>query len=340
MVTMQDVARQAGVSVMTVSNVINGRPHVRDATRDRVLTAIDDLGYAVNAAARSLRQGRTGVIGLAIPDIDRPYFGQLAELIIERAAADGYEVVIEHTGAERVRELGALRHSRLRSYDGLVISAVNLSGADAALFRGELPVVVLGERSYDEKVDHVVMPNEEGGALVARHLVEEGATSLAMIGGRYDPSRPDWAGNLRAAGFVEAAAAAGTPVDDRLTVEAEYSLGGGRDALGRLLATGIRFDGLFCATDVLAIGAIRGLHDRGIRVPGDVLVAGFDDVPLAEYTVPSVTSLSPDHRGMVDAALSMLLARIAGERETGDYREHVSQPRLVARESSNGAALP
>ena len=103
MVTMQDVARQAGVSVMTVSNVINGRPHVRDATRDRVLTAIDDLGYAVNAAARSLRQGRTGVIGLAIPDIDRPYFGQLAELIIARAAADGYEVVIEHTGADRER---------------------------------------------------------------------------------------------------------------------------------------------------------------------------------------------------------------------------------------------
>ncbi|GAT71960.1 transcriptional regulator [Microbacterium sp. HM58-2] len=338
MVTMQDVARQAGVSVMTVSNVINGRPHVRDATRDRVLTAIDDLGYAVNAAARNLRQGRTGVIGLAIPDIDRPYFGLLSELIIERAAADGYEVVIEHTGADRERELGALRHSRLRSYDGLIISAVNLSGADAALFRGELPVVVLGERSYDEKVDHVVMPNEEGGALVARHLLAEGATSLAMIGGRYDPERPDWAGNLRAAGFVEEAAEAGVTVDERLMIECEYSMPGGREAVARLLDTGLRFDGLFCATDVLAIGAIRGLRDRGIQVPDDVLVAGFDDVPLAEYTIPAVTSLAPDHRGMVDAALSMLLSRIAGERSAGDYREHISAPRLVARESTNGAA--
>ncbi|MBO0981693.1 LacI family DNA-binding transcriptional regulator [Microbacterium sp. SD291] len=334
MVTMQDVARHAGVSVMTVSNVINARPHVRDATRDRVLTAIDDLGYAVNAAARSLRQGRSGVIGLAIPDIDRPYFGQLAELIVARAAQDGYEVVIEHTGADREREIGALRHSRLRSYDGLLISAVNLSGADAALFRGELPVVVLGERSYEERVDHVVMANADGAGMIARHLIEQGARSLAMIGGVHDPAVPAGAGTLRAAGFVEAAEAEGVQVDRRMLVDCAYSFEGGLRSVEHLLGTGVPFDGLFCATDVLAIGAIRGLHERGISVPGDMLVAGFDDVPVARFTVPSVTSVAPDHAGMVDAALAMLVSRIAGERGADDYREHVSTARLQVREST------
>lgn len=336
MVTMQDVARHAGVSVMTVSNVINARPHVRDSTRDRVLAAIDELGYAVNAAARTLRQGRTGVIGLAVPEIDRPYFGRLSELIIERAEQDGYEVVVERTGADREREIAALRHSRLRSYDGLIISAVNLAGADAALFRGELPVVVLGERSYADRVDHVVMANEDGGGLVARHLIAQGARRLAMIGGVHDPEAPAGAGVLRAAGFVEAAAAEGVEIDPRLLVDCAYTFEGGRDSVGLLLDSGIPFDGLFCATDVLAIGAVRGLRDRGISVPDDILVAGFDDVPVAQFTVPSVTSIAPDHVGMADAAVSMLVSRIAGERGQDDYRQHVGAVRLEVRESTGG----
>lgn len=336
MVTMQDVARHAGVSVMTVSNVINARPHVREATRDRVLTAIEDLGYAVNASARSLRQGRTGVIGLAVPEIDRPYFGLLSELIIARAAQDGYEVVVERTGADREREIGALRHSRLRSYDGLIISAVNLAGADAALFRGELPVVVLGERAYEDTVDHVVMANAEGAGLVARHLIAQGATRLAMIGGIHDLSAPPAAGTLRAAGFVDAARAEGVHVDPRLLIDCGYTFEGGSRSVEQLLESGLPFDGLFCATDVLAIGAIRGLHDRGIAVPDDVLVAGFDDVPVARFTVPSVTSVAPDHAGMADAAVSMLVSRIAGERGSDDYRQHISTMRLEVRESTTG----
>lgn len=339
MVTMQEVARHAGVSVMTVSNVINARPHVRESTRQRVLDAIDELGYSVNAAARNLRQGRTGVIGLAVPEIDRPYFGLLSELIISRAAQHGYEVVIESTGADRERELGALQHSRLRSYDGLIISAVNLSGADAALFRADLPVVVLGERSYEERVDHVVMANAEGAGQVARHLIEQGARALAMIGGVHDPDVPAGAGTLRAAGFVEAAEAAGIRVDPRLMIDCAYSFEGGVHSVEQLLDSGLRFDGLFCATDVLAIGAIRGLRDRGIRVPDEILVAGFDDVPIARFTVPSVTSVAPDHEGMVEAALSMLVSRIAGERGADDYRQHVSTAQLRTRESTRRTGI-
>src|SRR5690606_37862171 len=123
-VTMHDVALHAGVSVMTVSNVVNGRPHVRASTRERVLASIAELGYHVNTTARSLRQGRSGVIGLAIPEIDRPYFGHLATLLIERARERGFDLVVEQTDASRDRELDAISRSRLRNYDGLVLSAV------------------------------------------------------------------------------------------------------------------------------------------------------------------------------------------------------------------------
>lgn len=335
MVTMQDVARHVGVSVMTVSNVINGREHVRAATRDRVLAAVDELGYTVNAAARNLRQGRTGVIGLAVPEIDRPYFGQLAELVVARAAQDGYAVVIEPTGADHAREIDALQHSRLRSYDGLIISAVTLSGSDEALLRGELPVVVLGERSYHERVDHVVMANADGAALIAKHLIEQGARKLAMIGGLHDESLPVGAGTLRAAGFVEAALDAGVSVDPRLFIDCDYSFAGGQRSVEHLLGTGVPFDGLFCATDVLAVGAIRGLHERGLTVPGDVLVAGFDDVSMAQFVIPSITSIAPDHIGMVEAAVAMLVSRITGDRGRDDYRQHVSTARLEVRGSTS-----
>ena len=133
--------------------------------RERVLESIAALGYHVNTTARNLRRGRTGVIGLAVPDVDRPYFGLLANLLIERAAARGFELVIEQTAARRDRELDAIDRSRLRSYDGLILSAVQLHDDDALLLKSDFPIVVLGERSYSSPLDRVVMANEQGAAM-------------------------------------------------------------------------------------------------------------------------------------------------------------------------------
>jgi DNA-binding LacI/PurR family transcriptional regulator len=291
MVTMQDVARHAGVSVMTVSNVVNEHPHVRKATREKVVASIAELGYRVNTTARSLRQGRTGVIGLAIPEIDRPYFGMLGNLLIERAHEHDYEIVIEQTGSRREGEMDAIQHSRLRSYDGLLLHAAQLAQDDAMLLRGDYPIVVLGERSYSAPVDHVVMANEEGGALAARHLIERGCRRVAMVGGRlWSPGDVDVA-TIRTKGFVEEIEAAGLP---------------------------------FEPTQI----------DAGKRVPGDVRVVGFDDVPQAEFTTPSLTSIAPDHLAMADAAIRLLVGRISGDRARDDYQEVVGQVTLRARESS------
>ncbi|MEO6114982.1 MAG: LacI family DNA-binding transcriptional regulator [Pseudolysinimonas sp.] len=134
-VTIQEVARAAGVSPMTVSHVLNAHPHVKDTTREKVLRTIDELGYQVNVAARNLRTGRTGTIGLAVPEVDRPYFGQLATEIIAAARKRDMRVVIEQTGRSRENELDALSLSRKRMYDGLILSTVGLGPADRDLLR-------------------------------------------------------------------------------------------------------------------------------------------------------------------------------------------------------------
>ena len=334
MTTMQDVAKHAGVSVMTVSNVVNNHPHVRAATRSKVLASIEQLGYVVNTTARSLRQGRTGVIGLAVPEIDRPYFGLMATLLIERAAHHGFELVVEQTAARRERELDAIARSRLRSYDGLLLYSAQLHDDDAALLRGDYPIVVLGERSYSGPVDHVVMANEQGSALATAHLIERGCRRIAMIGGRLgEPDDIDVA-TLRTRGYQSALAAAGIDPDGALVRSTAYTFEGGRDAAIRAVGEIPEIDGFVCTTDVVAIGVVRGLQDIGRRVPDDAAVVGFDDVPLSAFLTPSLTSVAPDHAGMATAAIDMLVGRILGTRSPDDYRTHTGAVQLVAREST------
>ncbi len=332
MVTMSDVAKAAGVSKMTVSNVVNGHPNVRHETRALVLAAIDRLGYRMNIAARSLRAGRTGMIGLAVPEINRPYYGHLAEVLIERFAQHGLRVVVEQTGASREGELDAVFYSRLRMYDGLVLSAVGLGEADVDLLRLDFPVVVIGERIHDATIDHVVMANVAGARAATRHLLEVGCTRVAIIGG----SRADApsASSLRSDGYREALTEAGLPVAPELDVPVDLTMEAGARAMHDLVAAGVAFDGVFCLTDTVAIGVLRGLADLGRSVPEDVKVIGFDDVPLAGFTVPALSSIDPGTPEMAEAVVRILMARIRGDEIAP--QEFVGPHRVVVRGSSAG----
>ncbi len=332
MVTMSDVAKAAGVSPMTVSNVINGHPYVSDEKRLRVTEAIERLGYRVNVAARNLRAGSTGVIGLAVPDIDQPYCAELAALVIAEAGRRGYQVAVEETGASREGEINALARSRLRMYDGLIISTVRLGDEDEPTFPTDFPVVALGERHHGEDVDHVSMANFEGAGDVTRHLVERGCRRIAVVGGRTDGEAG--AATLRTAGHLAALREAGIAPCDDLLLPCPFTTEAAADAVRGLADAGIAFDGVMCLTDSLAIGVLRGLADRGLSVPGDVLVTGFDDIQQAAYTVPSLTTVAPGHTEMVSAAFDMLLARLAAPRRTGPARQFTGPHRLVVREST------
>ncbi|MER7973035.1 LacI family DNA-binding transcriptional regulator [Streptomyces sp. NPDC096080] len=333
MTTIQDVARAAGVSAMTVSNVINGHPNVRPATRERVMAAMTRLDYRVNVAARNLRKGRTGTIGLAVPEIDRPYYGRLAAALIAAAARHGLRVAVEQTGAVRENELAALSLSRNRLYDGLILSTVGLGPADADRLRTDHPLVILGERIFGGPVDHVAMPNVDGAHAATRHLIDRGCRRIALVCGPL-AGETDVSG-LRHSGYTRALTEAGLPVEpdlvrtvDRLTMAA------GAAAARELASGGRGVDGVFCVTDTVALGVLRGLADCGVRVPGEVKVIGFDDVPESAYLVPSLSTVDPDHDLMAARAVDLLVQRIERPGQALERQEFVSPFRVVAREST------
>lgn len=318
---------------MTVSNVINDHPNVRQTTRERVLEAISLLDYRVNVAARSLRQGRTGIIGLAVPEIDRPYYGHLAAAIIRFAGDHGLRVAIEQTQASRDKELAAIALSQNLMYDGLIISTVALGDADADLLRIDYPVVALGERTFDAPIDHVMMPNVEAAQAAVEHLVAQGCRRIAFIGGRSEQVNML---SLRYEGYTRALEAAGFEVDPTLVVDAGIlDMRTGCDAVGELVGRGVPFDGLFCVTDTVAIGVLHALAEREIAVPGDVRVIGFDDVPESEFTNPSLSTVDPDHDFIARRAVELLLEQIQGAKRTSG--SEVRSGFKIVRRRSTGA---
>ncbi|MFF5499354.1 LacI family DNA-binding transcriptional regulator [Streptomyces aquilus] len=337
MATMQDVARAAGVSAMTVSNVINGHPKVSEATREKVLKAMARLDYRVNVSARNLRKGRTGTIGLAVPEVDSPYYGRLAAAVIAAAAPLGLRVAIEQTHALRDSELEALALSRNRLYDGIILSTVGMGPQDTEWLTMDHPVVILGERIFGGPVDHVAMPNVEASRAATRHLVERGCRRIAFVSGTVGEEVD--VSSLRHAGYRQALEEAGLPLDPELHQRlAAFSRAEGARCARDMVERGLGFDGVFCVTDTVAMGVLRGLADAGVRVPEQVKVMGFDDVPESGFLVPSLSTVDPDHDTMAERAVRLLVRRIERTGARPEPEEFVSRFSVVVRESTGGPA--
>lgn len=329
MATLRDVARASGVSVMTVSNVVNGRPSVGEATRQRVLDAIASLGYEANLAARRLRVGRTGTVALVVPRIDHPYFGELAARFTDALRPTGRHLVLEQSGASKEGELGALSQARLQQYDGVLLSAVGLQQADVDRLDAGLPLVLLGEKPMPPRFDHVSLGNRDGGRVATAHLLARGARRVLMLGGTTGPTDGGM-GDLRTQGWRDAHADAGLAPDPALVVPlAELEMAYARGVVRDAAAQGPAFDAVFAVTDQVAIGALAGLRDAGRRVPEDVQVVGFDNLSVGEHVGPGLTTVDPRDDLLVEHAVRLLDRRLAGETPEA---EHVVTPvRLVAR---------
>lgn len=335
---MIDVAREAGVSAMTVSNVINGRPGVSPETRLRVLATISRLGYKVNHAARHLRTGRTGAVGLIVPDIDRPYYAQLARRLADVVERRGLHLVVERTGGNAERELEAISFGRLRKYDGVIISPLHLDAADLEHLRFETPVVFIGEKPVPKRFDHVMMDNVGGARMATHHLLSTGSRRIAIIGGRHDDHVDDMP-SLRTRGYRQAHAEFGVEVDERLVVEVEsFDPGSGARSLKQLYDSGVAFDGVFALTDAAAMGVLRALADLNIDIPREVQAIGFDNDEETEFLVPRLSSVEPCNDAMAERILEMLEYRMAAN---GDDPRDVPEPattivnsQLVLREST------
>lgn len=308
---MADVARLAGVSVKTVSNVLNGYPYIRDSTRNRVLVAIDELGYEVNITARGLRSGRTGMIGLAVPELGQPYFGELADEILAAGRRHGVQVLIEPTGFTREGEISALREPRRGLMDGLLFSAAALEQKDAHLLEAvDYPLVLLGEQIFSPRVDHVTMRNVDGSRAATELLLDAGRRRIAAIGMLHAASAG--AATLRFQGYREALESRGLEVDARLLGWADdgWHRANGARAMAAVLDSGAAVDGVVAFNDALAIGAMFELQVRGLAIPGDVAVVGFDDIEDARYSVPPLTTVDPGRREIADTAVALLCRRV------------------------------
>ncbi|MEV0621977.1 LacI family DNA-binding transcriptional regulator [Nonomuraea sp. NPDC050404] len=337
--TQRDVARLAGVSVRTVSNVVNNFAYVAPETRAQVQRVLDELDYRPNLAARSLNRGRSNLLALVLP-LDVPYFTELAAHVVDQAEERGYTVLIDRTEgvAERERQI-VMRRDRSALFDGFIFSPLGLDADELRRWAGNCPAVMLGEMRVDG-VDHVAIDDTAAARAATEHLISLGRTRIAAMGvphvKRQQPGRPARATAAhRSAGYEQALAEAG------LTVRPEYSAmvrryqrQDGRDAMEALLDLPEPPDAVFCYNDLLAVGAVRAVLSRGLRVPQDVAVVGFDGIEEGRFVTPPLTTVAPDKERIAELAVSRLLARVEGDQSPPVQLE--APWRLVVAESTTG----
>lgn len=334
-VGLKDVAALAGVSVKTVSNVINDYPFIKPETRDRVQRAVAELGYRPNISARRLRTGRSELIALSLPEIATPYFAEMASLIVDAAEQLGWTVLIDRTSGERSHEQRTTAGIRADLIDGSIVSPLSMTASDLAALRPGHPVVLLGERLASAGADHVAVDNVAAAHEATTHLVELGRKRIAAIG-----AQPQDAGTaaLRLEGYRAALSQAGLrPVKELVAPGREFHRMDGYRAMQRLLSLKRPPDAVFCFNDLLAQGCLRAAAEAGLRVPDDVAVVGFDDIEECRFGTPTLTSIAPDKEFIAVTAVDLLSRRVRGDRTTSP-QDVVARHRLVVRESTAGRA--
>ncbi|WHT19890.1 LacI family DNA-binding transcriptional regulator [Crossiella sp. CA-258035] len=346
MTGLADIARAAGVSISTVSRVLNRRAGVNEATRQRVLGVLADLPYTPRGLGALQR---TGVIGLLVPELSNPVFPAFAEALETRAARAGYGSLLCNTRSASLRADGAdldgrelveeeyVRMLLARGVEGMVFVSPEINNAEdggasyySKLLADGVQMVFVNGGAPALDVPDVTVDEQVAGYLAARHLVELGHRRIGFVCGpaRSLPSR------LKRAGWSAALEEAGLPADPALVAHAPYGAAGGAAAMAGLL-DGPRPTAVICSSDHMALGALREAHRRGLSVPRELSIVGFDDIPLAAYCSPALTTLAQPIEEMARAAVDELVQRLnpAARRAGGSY-SRVFRPKLVVREST------
>ena len=306
---IREVAERAGVSPATVSRVLNGTAVVREATREKVLAVVDELGYRPNRVAGNLRRQQVQMIGVVVSDIENPHFTQMVRAIEDTAYLKGYRVLLCNTDedASKQREyLGVLIAERVA---GAVISPTEPDAAEITELIDHGAAVVAFDRAVaDRRADAVLAANEEAGRLATEHLVSTGHKRVGFVAGLAGVETA--AG--RQAGYEEAMSAAGL---EAVVARGDFRVEGGQRAATELLGRGA--SGLVVANNLMAVGALKSVKEAGLRVPPDVAVVAIDDPPWAELTEPPLTTLAQPVREMAAAAAGLLVGRLEGRRSRG-----------------------
>ncbi|MCR4402338.1 MAG: LacI family transcriptional regulator [Firmicutes bacterium] len=329
MTTIKDVAMRAGVSPSTVSRALANSSNVKPETRDRILRAVKELNYTPNALARSLRSRRSKTFGVMIPDIANPFFAELVKAIEASARKYGYNVVLCNSENDKRREIAYLALMREKQVDGLIFTTAGDLAEAINSFQKDsrIPVVLVDREIEGLTADTVVSDGRAGAIDAVRFLIAQGHSKIGCLRG---PTHLPTSKH-RAEGFVTAMNDSGLEVVPGWVLNCDFSLESGFEAGMRLAKMSGLPSAVFAVNDLAAIGFMQALESSGIKVPDDISVVGFDDVPLSRLVKPKLTTVAQPVRRMGEVAVKLLLQRISGR---GRQVKRVVLPtELIIRES-------
>ncbi|TCR67057.1 LacI family DNA-binding transcriptional regulator [Bosea sp. BK604] len=335
MATIRDVARLANVSVATVSNALNSSDRVSPELLARVRAAVEKLSYTPHAGARSLRKRSSGLLGLVVGDITNPFFSDLFEAVEDAAAANGYLVLLCNSSERTEREEAHLKMLRTQRIDGLILAPTGAASMNRAALLAQLEVpVVLVDRAMDGLgYDAVVLDNRKAGFEATSHLIGCGHRRIGLING---PEIVRTAAD-RMQGYREALLSSGLPFDPALVRDALFQERPAYDSLAELMALPQPPTAIFATNNLMTIGVVTALADRGLSCPEDISLVGIDDQPWADAVLPRLTVIAQPVRAMGETAFTLLAERIGGTR-LGPGTTTVLAPRLVMRRSCGSPA--
>lgn len=322
MSTISKVAERAGVSRTTVSHVLNHADRVSQPLRERVLAAIEELGYKPNPQAQSLRTGRTNIVAILIPDILNPYFTELVKTLQTEIERSGMDTLVFNTdvpgGHPELHGREYLKQLSRKRVDGAIVADFALHGMLDQIEKIDVPTVFIGSL-HGQSADSVALDDFGGGYLMGQHLVGAGHRRIAHVTG----PRAFKESAARSAGFDKALADGGITIDPALRFEGSFLHPSGREAVRWLFEKhgGALPSAVFFANSLMAIGALTEFYDRGVKVPGDIAVAAFDIIAQLEYVRPRLTTVGNSPEVLARTATKMLLDRLGGKVEPAPRRE-------------------
>lgn len=331
-ITIKDIALKANISYPSVSRALSGKPGVSKKTRDKVLKIAKELNYKPNALARGLVQSKTSSIGLIIPDIINPFFPEIAKAIDDEAHRQGYNVFLCNSDWDEEREDGYIRGLSEKRVDGIIIFPASEDSINDIKLRvsGDTPVVVLGSTSSYEGVLTISIDDVLGASLSTTYLLDKGHKNIAFIGGKIGGSGV----TPRLKGFRDAHEKFNVDINEELIIFPGFSFKNGYKAMDELLQNEQKPDAVFAENDVIAMGVIQAIRSNGYRVPEDIAVAGFDDIPMASMYGIELTTVHQPKYELGQLAFRQLLSQIEGDDLSYVSRRISLEPELIIRKTT------
>ncbi len=337
MSNIKDVAKRANVSITTVSHIINKTRYVSDELTDRVNKAMLELDYHPNSLARGLRSGKTKTIGLVVPDISNQFFAEVSRKIEDKGFENGYSVILCNTDDDPQKEKTYIDVLAAKKVEGIIFisTAVETNNLEK-IAEFNIPIVVVDRIISDVKSDIVLVDNVEGGYKATKYLLELGHRRIACIEGP-SPIKPS---AQRVEGYQQALQEMGIPIDENLMVAGDFRYESGNAAMQKLLKLTDPPTAVFSCNDMMALGAIQAINDNGMKIPDDVSVIGFDNIPFSQAVYPTLTTMAQPIHEMANLSIDLLInrikiqrQRIRSEEQKEDFQHIVLETKLIQRNS-------